>query len=97
MGNPYSWGSDEEQEEEELEEYDNPAYLEEAEYAHGMELWSLARIFESPELEEDFDTRYSDVSVELIMNWKVVKFELGRYDAKYQYWRAGVDMFAVVR
>ncbi len=75
------------------EEYE---YLDVERHDRGLELWTLARIFESPELEEDFDTRYSDVSVSLISNWKIVKFELGRYDNKSNYWRAGVDMFAVL-
>ena len=93
MGDVYGWGSDEEDEDDGLGE----AYLDDAEAQHGMELWTLALIFESPTLDDDFDTRYSDVSVLIVSNWKVVKFELGRYDAKHNYWRTGIDMFAVVR
>ncbi len=84
-------------EEDQLEEYDNPSYLDEAEHEHGMELWSLALIFESPDHDENWDTKYSDVSVTIVNNWKVIKFELGRWDQKNNYWRAGVDMFAVIK
>jgi hypothetical protein len=62
-----------------------------------MELWSLALIFETPYQGEHFDTKYSDVSVTVFNNWKVVKFELGRWDSKMEYWRMGIDLFAVIR
>lgn len=72
-------------------------YLDEAEHSAGMELWTLASIFESPDVGKDQDTKYSDVSVTMINNWKVVKFELGRWDTRMNYWRMGVDMFAVIK
>ncbi len=72
-------------------------YLDEAEHAHGMELWSLALIFETPVLSMENDTKYNDVSVTIINNWKVVKFELGRWDQQNNYWRAGVDLYAVIK
>ncbi len=62
-----------------------------------VELWSLSLIFESPSKDVDWDTKYSDVSVTIINNWKVVKFELGRWDQKMEYWRMGVDLFAVIK
>ena len=73
------------------------SYMDEAEHQHGMELWSLSLIFESPSRDVDWDTKYSDVSVTIINNWKVVKFELGRWDQKDNFWRMGVDLFAVIK
>ncbi len=74
------------------EEYE---FLDRERHDHGLELWTLANIFEPMKPGED--TRYRDFHLAIVNNWKVVTFEVGRYGLHGDALKIDINLFAVRR
>ncbi len=72
------------------EEYE---YLDVKRHDNGIELWTLANIFENMKPGED--TRYRDFHLAITNNWKVVSFEISRWNGLDL--SIDIDLFAVRR
>ena len=70
-------------------------YLDRERHDHGLELWTLANIFEPMKPGED--TRYQDFHLAIVNNWKVVTFEVGRYGLHGDALKVDINLFAVRR
>ncbi len=69
-------------------------YLDRERHDHGLELWSLSNIFEPMRPGED--TRYQDFHLAIVNNWKVVTFDVGRWD-RTGTMTVDINLFAVRR
>jgi len=73
------------------EEYE---YLDVKRHDDGIELWTLANIFE--EMKPGEDTRYRAFHLAITNNWKVVSFEISRWTGQPgEGLRIDIDLFAV--
>ncbi len=77
---------------------ENDEYLDEAERAHEYDLETLADLFESPYEPGNpaKASQYTDFSVAMYNDWKVVSFEVANW-TKTEYNKRGKDLFAVLR
>ena len=82
---------DEPSDEPDAKEYE---YLDRERHDHGLELWNLAGIFEP--LRPGEDTRYQDFHLSIVNNWKVIIFDVGRWDVSGAM-TIDINMFAVRR
>lgn len=71
-------------------------YLDRERHDHGLELWTLANIFEPRPLEPGEDTHYRDFHLAIVDQWKVVTLEIGRWSGTGPL-AVDIDLFAVRR
>lgn len=68
-------------------------YLDRERHDHGLELWTLSNIFE--EMKPGDDTRYRDFHLAYLDQWKVVTFDITRWNGVDTY--LDLDLYAVRR
>lgn len=87
------WSSEEDAVEAQEDADEEETYLDRARHDHGVSLWALASVFEK--LSPGDDTRYRDFHVSINNNWKVVAFDISKWDGVEMH--LDQDLFAVRR